>query len=150
MTPAWTASITHQPAAPRRAPKTSDGRSKCTRYGPDPAACPVRRPADARALLRSALPGPFDERVLHPELPPHLPCTCPAIGCRRIAGQDADYLYSSEADPDGEFDHADTADAEHDFAAYRREIKLARQAAAGRDLDATFFHSHRNAQMSVR
>jgi hypothetical protein len=24
------------------------------------------------------------------------------------------------------------------------------QAAAGRDLDATFFHSHRNAQMSVR
>jgi Protein of unknown function (DUF664) len=33
---------------------------------------------------------------------------------------------------------------------YRREIELARQAAAGRDLDATFFHSHRNAQMSVR
>ena len=47
-------------------------------------------------------------------------------------------------------DHVDTADAEHDFAVYRREIELARQAAAGRDLDATFFHSDRNARMSVR
>jgi Protein of unknown function (DUF664) len=44
----------------------------------------------------------------------------------------------------------DTADAEHDFAVYRREIELARQAGAGRGLDATFLHSHRNAQMSVR
>jgi uncharacterized damage-inducible protein DinB len=69
---------------------------------------------------------------------------------RRIAGEDVGYLYSSEADPDGEFDHVGTADAEHDFAVYRREVPLARQAAAGRDLDATFFHSHRNAQMSVR
>ncbi len=69
---------------------------------------------------------------------------------RRIAGEDLGYLYSSEADPDGEFDHVDTADAEHDFAVYRREVELARQAAAGRDLDATFFHSQRNAQMSVR
>ena len=69
---------------------------------------------------------------------------------RRIAGEDVGYLYSSEADPDGEFDHVDTADAEHDFAVYQREVELARQAAAGRDLDATFFHSQRNAQMSVR
>lgn len=69
---------------------------------------------------------------------------------RRVAGQDASFLYSSEADPDGEFDHVDTADAKQDLATYRREIDLARQAAADRELDETFFHSHRNAQMSVR
>ena len=69
---------------------------------------------------------------------------------RRIAGQDAGYLYSSEADPDGEFSHVDTADPEQDYAAYLREIELARQAAAGHGLDETFYHSHRAAEMSVR
>jgi uncharacterized damage-inducible protein DinB len=69
---------------------------------------------------------------------------------RRIAGEHAGYLYSSEDDPDGEFDHVDSADAEQDIATYLAEIELARQAAAGRDLDETFFHSHRNARMSVR
>ena len=69
---------------------------------------------------------------------------------RRIAGQKVGFLYSSEADPDGEFDHVDAADADGDFATYRREVGLARQAAAGWDLDETFFHSHRNAQISVR
>ena len=69
---------------------------------------------------------------------------------RRIAGEEAGFLYSSEADPDGEFDHVDTAHAEQDFATYLREIDLARQAAADRELDETFFHSHRRAQMSVR
>ena len=54
------------------------------------------------------------------------------------------------ADPDGEFDHVDTADAERDFATYLREIDLARQAAAGHDLDETFFHAHRRTEMSVR
>jgi hypothetical protein len=60
------------------------------------------------------------------------------------------YLYSSEDDPDGEFDHVDAADAEQDFATYQREIGLARQAAAGRALDETFFHTHRQEEMSVR
>jgi len=69
---------------------------------------------------------------------------------RRIAGEEAGFLYSSEADPDGEFDHVDTADAEQEVATYLREIDLARQAAADRELDETFFHSHRRAQMSVR
>jgi Protein of unknown function (DUF664) len=58
--------------------------------------------------------------------------------------------YSSEADPDGEFDHVDVADAEQDFATYRREIELAREAAAGRELDETFFHPRRNTDMSLR
>ncbi|HWG00762.1 MAG TPA: DUF664 domain-containing protein, partial [Trebonia sp.] len=44
----------------------------------------------------------------------------------------------------------DAADAEEDFATYRGEIELACRAVAGRGLDETFFHSHRNAQMSVR
>jgi hypothetical protein len=69
---------------------------------------------------------------------------------RRVAGQGARYLYSSEADPDGDFDHVDTSDAEQDFAIYLREIELARQAAAGRELDKAFLHLHRNAQISVR
>jgi len=69
---------------------------------------------------------------------------------RRVAGEEVGFLYSSEADPDGEFDHVDSADAEQDLAVYVREIDSARQAAAGRGLDETFFHSHRGAEMSVR
>ncbi len=42
------------------------------------------------------------------------------------------------------------ANAGQDFATYLREIDLARQAAAGRELDETFFHTHRHAQISVR
>jgi uncharacterized damage-inducible protein DinB len=69
---------------------------------------------------------------------------------RRVAGEDVGFLFSSEADPDGEFDHVDTADAEQDFATYLHEIDLAKRAAAGRELDETFFHSRRQVQMSVR
>jgi uncharacterized damage-inducible protein DinB len=69
---------------------------------------------------------------------------------RRIAGQDIGFLYSSEADPDGEFDNVGGADAEQDFAAYRAEVELARQAAADRELDGTFFHERRKVVMSVR
>src|SRR6516164_3434472 len=50
---------------------------------------------------------------------------------RRVAGEDVGFLYSSEADPDGEFD-------------------LAQQAAAGRDLDETFFNLRRNTDMCLR
>ena len=69
---------------------------------------------------------------------------------RRIAGEDVGFRYSSEADPDGEFIHVDTADPEQDYAAYLREIELASQAVAGRGLDETFYHAHRAAEMSVR
>jgi hypothetical protein len=37
-----------------------------------------------------------------------------------------------------------------DFAAYLAEIEAARRAAAGHDLDETFYHSHREVDMSVR
>ena len=69
---------------------------------------------------------------------------------RRIAGEDIDFRYSSEADPDGEFDNVEGADAERDFAAYLEEVELARRAAAGRELDGTFFHERRMVVMSVR
>ena len=69
---------------------------------------------------------------------------------RRIAGEDVDFIYSSEADLDGEFDNVEGADAEQDFAAYLAEVELARQAAADRELDGTFFHERREVVMSVR
>jgi uncharacterized damage-inducible protein DinB len=69
---------------------------------------------------------------------------------RRVAGEDLTPLYFSEADPDGEFDNVEDADAEQDLAAYLREVELARQAAAGRELDDTFYHVRREVTMSVR
>ena len=69
---------------------------------------------------------------------------------RRIAGEDVGFLYSSEADPDGEFDRVEGADAEQDFATYLEELELARRAAAGRGLDETFYHTRHKAAMSVR
>jgi uncharacterized damage-inducible protein DinB len=69
---------------------------------------------------------------------------------RRIAGEDIGFRYSSEADPDGEFDNVEDADAERDFAAYREEVELARSVAAGRELDETFYHERREVVMSVR
>jgi uncharacterized damage-inducible protein DinB len=67
---------------------------------------------------------------------------------RRIEGEKIDFLYSSEADPDGEFGNVTEADAEADLAAFQREIGLARQAAAGHGLDETF--RRRGADVSVR
>ena len=49
---------------------------------------------------------------------------------RRIAGEDVGFLYSSEAEPDGDLDDVESADAEQDFAVYLREVELAREAAA--------------------
>jgi uncharacterized damage-inducible protein DinB len=69
---------------------------------------------------------------------------------RRVAGEEAGFLYSSEADPDGEFEHVGTADAEQDLGAYVREIEAVREAVASHDLDETFYHPHRDAEISVR
>jgi uncharacterized damage-inducible protein DinB len=69
---------------------------------------------------------------------------------RRVNGEDVEFQFSSEDDPAGEFDHVEAADAERDFAAYRAEIAAARLAAAGHDLDETFYHTRREVNMSVR
>ncbi len=55
-----------------------------------------------------------------------------------FAGQNLDDLYSFERNPDAEFDELDDADPATDFAIYEREVELARQATAGRDLGETF------------
>jgi uncharacterized damage-inducible protein DinB len=69
---------------------------------------------------------------------------------RRVGGEKIDFLYSSEADPDGEFDNVAAADAEQDLATYQREIELARQATDGHGLDETFRHQRSGAEVSVR
>ncbi|MEV0728946.1 MULTISPECIES: DinB family protein [Polymorphospora] len=69
---------------------------------------------------------------------------------RRFAGETIGEVHCSEANPDGDFDDVATADAAADLAAFQREIELARAAAAGHDLDETFFHQRRGAEMSLR
>jgi uncharacterized damage-inducible protein DinB len=74
---------------------------------------------------------------------------------RRLAGEDVDYLYCTDALPDGDFDDIDGtdvegSDAEADFATFSREVELARRAAAGRSLDDTFVHPHRKLEMDLR
>ncbi|SCL33909.1 Protein of unknown function [Micromonospora pallida] len=53
------------------------------------------------------------------------------------AGEQVDYPYFTEADPDADFDVTD-ADAEADLAVFHREVELARAASAGRSLDDVF------------
>ncbi|MFI0422920.1 DinB family protein [Spongiactinospora sp. 9N601] len=69
----------------------------------------------------------------------------------RFAGEDVESLYCADPDnPDGDFDDVDTADPEADFATLQREVELARAAAAGRSLDETFYHTHRQVEMTLR
>ena len=69
---------------------------------------------------------------------------------RRIAGEQFDFLFSSEDDIDGDFDNVASADARSDLTVYLREIELAKEAVAGRSLDDVFFHPRRGVEMSVR
>jgi uncharacterized damage-inducible protein DinB len=69
---------------------------------------------------------------------------------RRIGGQTADRVYKTEQSPGADFDDAVPATAEADYAAYLREVDLARAAAAGRGLDETFFHEHPQTEINVR
>jgi hypothetical protein len=74
---------------------------------------------------------------------------------RRVAGEDVEYLYCSDARPDGDFDDVDGddiegTDAEADFATFTIELELARRTAVGRSLDDTFFNSYRKVEMDLR
>jgi uncharacterized damage-inducible protein DinB len=69
---------------------------------------------------------------------------------RRVAGEELPLVYSTEADPDGDFEHVDAADAEQDLVNYQRELELARAAARTKRLDDTFVHPRRKAVMQVR
>jgi uncharacterized damage-inducible protein DinB len=69
---------------------------------------------------------------------------------RRFAGEPLGLLYCSDDSPDADFDDVAPAGAEAAYAAFTGEVELARAAAAGRPLDETFFHTHRQAEMSLR
>src|SRR4051794_38203257 len=56
----------------------------------------------------------------------------------RVAGEDIGPIYCSDADPDGDFNGVDAADAEADFAAFQREVEAARAVLAARTFDDTF------------
>ena len=69
---------------------------------------------------------------------------------RNFGREEIGFLYSSDPNPDGDFNDVDAADAEADFATFATEVELARKAAAGHSLDETFFHTRRNVEMSLR
>ena len=69
---------------------------------------------------------------------------------RRVAGEELPYVYRTETDADAAFENVDATDAEHNLAAYQRELELARAAARTRQLDDTFIHPRRGAPMQVR
>lgn len=69
---------------------------------------------------------------------------------RRVAGQDLEFLYCTEENPDGDFDDVDDADAQADFATYARELDLARGVVRGRPLEETFVNPRRKVEMSLR
>lgn len=68
---------------------------------------------------------------------------------RRFAGQDIGYLYC-EANPDGDFEDVDDADAEADFAAFLDEVAIARTCAEGHSLDERFTHARWGAELDLR
>ena len=53
---------------------------------------------------------------------------------RQAAGQDVDWIYCTEASPDGDFDDVADANAGADFEVYRTEVTLADEAARSRSL----------------
>jgi uncharacterized damage-inducible protein DinB len=56
---------------------------------------------------------------------------------RTLAQEEVSSRYSSEQDPDGDFDNVESADVAADFAAWREECERSRQIAADRDLEMT-------------
>ena len=56
---------------------------------------------------------------------------------RTLALEDVEHLYSSSADPDGDFNNVDRADVEEAFTIWYAECEQARQIVATRSLDDT-------------
>lgn len=69
---------------------------------------------------------------------------------RRFAGEPVEMTYSTDEEPDADFDDLDSAGAEAVLAAYLAEIEACRAAVAGRSLDETFVHPRRRVEMSLR
>jgi uncharacterized damage-inducible protein DinB len=68
---------------------------------------------------------------------------------RTLAGEAVEDRYSSEADPDGDFDGVDGADADEALAGWRTECDLAREIVAARKLDDTG-RQRKGTQVSLR
>jgi uncharacterized damage-inducible protein DinB len=69
---------------------------------------------------------------------------------RAFAREEVGLLYCDwDHNPDGDFDDTDPAEAEADFATFRREVELARAAAAGHSLEETFLNP-RHGEMDLR
>jgi len=56
---------------------------------------------------------------------------------RTLALEDSPRVYSSDQDPDGDFDNVDDANVDEAFATWRRECERSRQIAAGHQLEDT-------------
>ena len=69
---------------------------------------------------------------------------------RRVAGEDIDWVYCTDASPDGDFDDVAEADPAADFARFQTEIETADAAVAHLPLDFTFFHPRRQVDFSLR
>jgi hypothetical protein len=69
---------------------------------------------------------------------------------RRLEGQDAPGLFWDDANPDGDFDDVDDADWESDLATWHEEVRVARELAAGHDLDDAFVHERLGVEITLR
>ena len=69
---------------------------------------------------------------------------------RGLAGKPAGPIYCTADKPDADFEEAAAAAAQHDLATYRREVELAREAAAGRALDEIFHQQKYDVDLSLR
>ncbi|MEC3957278.1 DinB family protein [Nocardia sp. CDC153] len=68
----------------------------------------------------------------------------------RAAGEQLDYVYSSDTNPDGDFHDTDPEQAEADYARFVEEITLADKAIANLPLDHTILHPRSGADLSLR
>jgi uncharacterized damage-inducible protein DinB len=68
----------------------------------------------------------------------------------RFAGEKTGAIWDTDEQPDADFENADPATAEQDYAAFVREVGLARAAVADRDLDDTYHNDFRDAPMDLR
>jgi uncharacterized damage-inducible protein DinB len=101
----------------------------------------------AEQLARQAVP-PSDLSLLG--LLRHLTEVERGWSRRRIGGEAAGRAYCTAERPDADFDDARPETAQADYAAYVRELDLARAAVAGHSLDETFVHDRHETQMNVR
>jgi uncharacterized damage-inducible protein DinB len=68
----------------------------------------------------------------------------------RFRGEQTGTIWITEEQPDGEFENANAASAEEDYATFLQEVELARAAIADRDLDDTYHNRHFDAPMDLR